>query len=420
MSDWLNWATQPFSSASSSSKQEAKAHEHPPPPYNTQQSGKEEKEEKVGLVSSSSASSAAAAPSSSSSSSSSVASWLPSLPSLSLPSFLSSASSTSAASSASSAHLSFENAAAPPPYPLPCISSSPSTSLTSTPPPLIQPPPADVSYLRSLLATFTSSSSSSSSSAASQPTSGVTPSGLRWEKVDGVKGFALSMPTGSEDSKEYAAQHRISDEELAHVKHICQQLQQQQQPQSSNVTLASSASPTSSPSKLPAPMPSATALHAITTGGTALCSTSDSATAQSSEREVALLDIDSIDWWELVDPGRSKEAAAEYNIEENYVVVRHEDTVDAMAQYLAQVLANHPYASQLSARELAAVIDKSLRPLEPRRYWLSGRYVTYGYYAYLAYSWSATAYSMYRRPWLIKLVATGAVQAASWLLVLFV
>ena len=245
----------------------------------------------------------------------------------------------------------------------------------------------------------------------------MTPSGLRWEKVDGVQGFALSMP--EDDSKEQAAQHKISDEELAHVKQICQQLQQQQT--SPNPALTSPAPSSSSP---PTPVfpstPSAAELHTHTRGDVVVNNTNEAATCTSNEHEVAILDLDNVDWWTLVDPTRDKEAAAEYNIEEGYVVVRHEDTVDAMAVYLAQVLVNHPYASRLSARDLAAVIDKSLRPLEPRRYWLGGRYITYGYYAYLAYSWTATAYSLYRRPWMIKLVATGAVQAASWLLVLFV
>jgi len=260
----------------------------------------------------------------------------------------------------------------------------------------------------------------------------VTPSGLRWEKVDGVKGFALSMPVDEEDSKQQAAQHRISDEQLAHVKQICQQLQQQpqqQSPNSSNSTASSAALSISQSSPLPfgstpstpaSTTPSAAELHTRTRGAVVVNNTNEAATSASNEHEVAVLDLDNVDWWTLVDPTRDKEAAAEYNIEEGYVVVRHEDTVDAMAVYLAQILVNHPHASRLSARELAAVIDRSLRPLEPRRYWPGGRYVTYGYYAYLVYSWTATAYSLYRRPWMIKLVATGAVQAASWLLVLFV
>ena len=226
-----------------------------------------------------------------------------------------------------------------------------------------------------------------------------------------MKGFALSMP-GDDVGKEQAAQHMISDEELAHVKQICQQLQQHQHSAHPASSSPSSASASSSSS--------AAELHTHTRGAVVVNNTDDVGTSASTEHEVAILDLDNADWWTLVDPTRDKEAAAEYNIEEGYVVVRHEDTVDAMAVYLAQVLVNHPHASRLSARELAAVIDKSLRPLEPRRYWLGGRYVTYGYYAYLAYSWTATAYSLYRRPWMIKLVATGAVQAASWLLVLFV
>ena len=271
-----------------------------------------------------------------------------------------------------------------------------------------------MSYLRSLLSAFTSSTSSSPSA---QPTTGLTPSGLRWEKVDGVQGFALSQPVDDEN-KEQAAQHLISDEELAHVKQICQQLQGQQQ-HSATSPAATSLSPSTTAAST---SPSAGELHTHTRGAVVVNNTDESAAScASSEHEVAILDLDSEDWWTMIsDPTRDKEAAAQYNIEEGYVVVRHEDTVDAMAVYLAQVLVNHPHASRLSARELAAVIDKSLRPLEPRRYWLGGRYITYGYYAYLAYSWTATAYSLYRRPWMIKLVATGAVQAASWLLVLFV
>ena len=251
----------------------------------------------------------------------------------------------------------------------------------------------------------------------------MTPSGLRWEKVDGVRGFALSVPV--EEGKEQTAQHAISDEELAHVKQICQQLQQQHPQSPTNTASVSSAAAASSSSSSSLPFPtsaasSAAELHTHTRGAVVVNNTNEAATDASSEHEVAILDLDDTSWWTLVDPARDKEAAAEYNIEEGYVVVRHEDTVDAMAVYLAQVLVNHPHASRLSARELAAVIDKSLRPLEPRRYWPGGQYITYGYYAYLAYSWTATAYSLYRRPWMIKLVATGAVQAASWLLVLFV
>ena len=392
MSQWLDWARQPFQPAAEGQREE-KAEQQQSTACLAQPSGsgKEEKEEKANSTASTSSASS---------------SWLPSLPSLSLPSFLS--------STPASTHCD-----PPPPASLPSISSSPSTNVTST---LVQPPPADVSYLRSLLSSFTSAASPSS-----QPTSGVTPSGLRWKKVDGVQGFALSMPADDE-SREQAAQYVISEEELAHVKQICQQLTQQQQHAPSGAASSSSrqpaapAAPTdSSSSRSTSRSPSTAAeLHTHTRGAVVVNNTDEAATAASTEREVAVLDLDTVDWWTLVDPARDKEAAAEYNIEEGYVVVRHEDTVDAMAVYLAQVLVNHPHASQLSARELANVIDRSLRPLDTRRGWLSGRYVTYGYYAYLAYSWSATAYSLYRRPWMIKLVATGAVQAASWLLVLFV
>ena len=400
MSEWLSWAKQPFQSAADTEHKES-CNQRPPAPSAQKASGKEEKEEK-------------ADPPSSKTPPAPAASWLPalplSLPSLSLPSFLSSSSSSSTVSSAPSS----ADPATPPPYPLPSISSSPSTNRTV---PVVEPPPADVSYLRSLLSSFTSTSSSSPP----QPTTGVTPSGLRWEKMDGVQGFALSMPADDE-SKEQAAQHLISDEELTHVKQICQQLQQQHSSTSPATSAASSLSPSSSSgasSNSAAASPSSAELHTHTRGAVVVNNTNE-ATATSNEHEVAILDLDNVDWWTLVDPTRDKEAAAEYNIEEGYVVVRHEDTVDAMAVYLAQVLVNHPHASRLTAQQLAAIIDKSLRPLEPRRYWPGGRYITYGYYAYLAYSWTATAYSLYRRPWMIKLVATGAVQAASWLLVLFV
>ena len=129
------------------------------------------------------------------------------------------------------------------------------------------------------------------------------------------------------------------------------------------------------------------------------------------------LDLDEL--WTLVDPARDKDLAAQYNIEEGYVVIRHEDCVDALSLYLASVLHSHPEACRLSAAELRALIEKSLQPVEGRQGWMSG-YVLYGYYAYLVYSWGSTAWWLYRKPWLVKVAATGAVQAASWLLVLFV
>ena len=135
-----------------------------------------------------------------------------------------------------------------------------------------------------------------------------------------------------------------------------------------------------------------------------------------------MVDLDNCEWWTLVDPTRDKEAAAQYSIEEGYVVVQHSDTVDALSSYLASILHSHPDAARLTPDQLRRLIEKALQPVErPTGFssWCGG-YLTYGYYTYLAWSWGSTAWSLYQRPWLIKIVASGAITAASWILVLFV
>ena len=452
MSEWLKWAKQPFASSSSSSSSSsdpstAQRKEDEAEVKQPREKLEEDERKEPPSVTTSipfPVARSARAPSSDAEDGSeweltspstppplpppSWTSHLPAiaLPSLSLPSFL--AASTPPPTSSASSSSSSSADPPPPPYSPPSVSSSPSTNAIPT------PPASDVSYLRSLLSRWSSPSPSSPT----PPTSGLTPSGLHWEKVDGVAGFALSAPRdddGKEEKQPTLDQHRIPDEQLQRMQQMCKELQQLTPPLPSH---APSSQPPSSDSSSSASFSLSSTAHppVIHPSLTSTSSSSSSSPSSSSSTfpsppsctpsdpsslsspPYPPLDLDEL--WTLVDPTRDKELAAQYNIEEGYVIVRHEDSVDGLALYLASVLHSHPVACRMGAAELRGLVERALAPVEGGggRGWMRG-YVLYGYYAYVAYSWGSTAWWLYRKPWLVQVAATGAVQAASWLLVLF-
>lgn len=98
---------------------------------------------------------------------------------------------------------------------------------------------------------------------------------------------------------------------------------------------------------------------------------------------------------------------AEEDEDASFVLVDHEDVHDAVAAFLADLVAEHPRASELPPHELQKAVARSLDEFAAQRSPLR-RLCNYGRYAYCAGTLvTSTAFSLYEHPWLVRILLGG-------------
>lgn len=101
---------------------------------------------------------------------------------------------------------------------------------------------------------------------------------------------------------------------------------------------------------------------------------------------------------------------------DGYVLVKENDALDALAEFIVKQMAKHREVRQLTPQQVRAMIEGTMcdmqEPTTVKKVWNWGRL------AYQAWGWGSTAWALYKEPAMIRLVASGAIKAATWILVL--
>lgn len=140
------------------------------------------------------------------------------------------------------------------------------------------------------------------------------------------------------------------------------------------------------------------------------------------EEEVAVVDLSDSDWWTMINPTDEEDAkAAELptrdQMEDDFVVLNKADTMEALADFISKSIQRHyPEAARLPPDQLRLLLDGTFHELkDPGKL---GKAWQWGKFMYSTYGWGTTIWNLYREPAVVKLVASGVYQAATWILVL--
>jgi hypothetical protein len=270
---------------------------------------------------------------------------------------------------------------------------------------------------------------------------GTAESGIKWAKLDGVKGFMINTDPNADNS----SSSLLDEQQINSVKSFYSQLRQQLQQQSGEVqtpnpdilTAASDFSVLSSGSVEHPIQAADKRAVVVSTHSPALESTFDSldgptAGETSVDEEVAVLDLQDIEWWTIVNPvdeqgneikpaqltpGEEEKKNTEDSDDEGFVVLKERDYVDALADFITKnIREHHPEAARLTPTQLREMLNGTFSDLkEPGTL---GKAWQWGKFMYTTYGWGQTAWSLYQQPAMVRLVASGVFQAATWVLVL--
>jgi hypothetical protein len=142
------------------------------------------------------------------------------------------------------------------------------------------------------------------------------------------------------------------------------------------------------------------------------------------EEEVAVVDLADSDWWTIVNPTDEEDAKATElptrdSMDDDFVVLNKSDSMEALADFISKSIQRHyPEAARLPPDQLRRMLDGTFHELkDPGKI---GRAWQWGKFMYSTYGWGTTVWNLYREPAMVKLVASGVYQAATWILVLVI
>lgn len=133
--------------------------------------------------------------------------------------------------------------------------------------------------------------------------------------------------------------------------------------------------------------------------------------------------IKSAEWWASNHPIKP----ISDDSEEDYVFVNQSDYVESLSQLLSDLILQHTEQHYCrgkaihppSPNELQVIVNRVLNERSKKTSSALRSIYTAGEYAYVAYGWTSTVWALYRRPWIITLLTTGATKAVTTLIVLF-
>jgi len=122
--------------------------------------------------------------------------------------------------------------------------------------------------------------------------------------------------------------------------------------------------------------------------------------------EVAVVDMRDVEWWTIVNPesleeNRSMDEEAS-ELGDSFAVVKEDDVVESMANYVAVSIERNADARKLSPAEMKKVIDGTFAQMKKQGA-LSQAY-GWGMWLYSSYSWGSYIVRIYREPVLVKLL----------------
>jgi len=165
---------------------------------------------------------------------------------------------------------------------------------------------------------------------------------------------------------------------------------------------------------------------AVSAGAQAAVASACAAAAASndpSEEEVGILDLSDVEWWTVVPhPDRPNEAVVAapppqldpQEDEDGFVVVRKQDSVSAIAEFISQMMLKHPDIARLSPEELKSMLESSVLSQvdEPG---VVGKAWSYGKTMYTCYTYASTAWGLYKDQTYLRMVAAGVIKTAGWI-----
>jgi len=146
------------------------------------------------------------------------------------------------------------------------------------------------------------------------------------------------------------------------------------------------------------------------------------------EDEVCVMDLTKAEWWTIVDSERDRKTLrdeSEVNVpceltsgddDDSYVMVDDRDLGDALSNFVALSMKRYPEAKTLSPKQLNKLMEQTFGGLKPPS--TVGKIYGWAQLAYSSYGWGCCLWSLYKEPVMVKLAATGALRACSWLLIL--
>jgi len=132
--------------------------------------------------------------------------------------------------------------------------------------------------------------------------------------------------------------------------------------------------------------------------------------AEESEEEIAVFDLQDAEWWVVVPhPDREGEELKSAppppvdpaEDEDGFVVVKNKDSLAAISDFIAGMMAKHPEINQLSPEQLRAMLEGSIGELKDPG--TMGRVWQYTRSAYTIYGWSSTAWGLYKDQTLLRI-----------------
>jgi len=126
--------------------------------------------------------------------------------------------------------------------------------------------------------------------------------------------------------------------------------------------------------------------------------------------EVAVVDMDNVEWWTIVNPESLEEEKditfEDSELGDSYAVINQDDVTESLANFVAVSIQRNPDAKQLTPAELKKVLDGTFAQMK-KQGTLSSAY-GWGMWLYSSYSWGSYIVRVYREPMMVKLIARAA------------
>jgi len=271
---------------------------------------------------------------------------------------------------------------------------------------------------------------------------------VKWAKLDGLKGFVVNTTEGNNNSKS-SNSSLLDEEQINSVKSFYSKLRQELQETNNTIGNNNSTAANINPiNTIPiennsvqlTPGSAENPIHTQNKQAVVISSiSSESAEADdfsvseegNLNEEIAVVDLNDVEWWTIVNPvdenGNEikKTVSNEAKVpsendsenEDGFIEVKDNDYVDALADFITKhIQRQYPEAARLPPKQLRKMLDGTFSELkEPGTI---GKAWQWGKFMYTTYGWGQTAWNLYKEPAVIRLVASGVFQAATWILIL--